>query len=127
MHNICFDKAIKIQNMKKEYLIGDRRKYGLMLMETVRLEEKLPYREIYRVKWTSLTNYEGLNIQVFPMVRTDGEFAGFTPITKVEYNEIITTLRNVSDELKPLLEVKKRIDKKICETHQVVWDKFENG
>ena len=61
------------------------------------------------------------------MARTDGEFACFTPITKVEYNEIITTLRNVSDELKPLLEVKKRIDKKICETHQMVWDKFENG
>lgn len=110
--------------MKKEYFIGNRRKYGITIMETIRLEERLPGREIYKVKWTTLTNYDGLNIQAFPMVRTDGEFYDFTPITKAEYNEILTVLRSVSEELKPLLEVKKQIDNKLCETHRMVWMKF---
>lgn len=93
-------------------------------METIRLEERLPGREIYKVKWTKLTNYEGLSVQVFPMVRTDGEFYDFTPITKSEYNEILSILRSVSEELQPLLEVKKQIDNKICETHRMIWMKF---
>lgn len=110
--------------MKKEFFIGDRRKYGITLMETIRFEERLPGREIYKVKWTKLTNYDGLSVQVFPMVRTDGEFYDFTPITKAEYKEIQTILRSVSEELQPLLDVKKQIDNKICETHRMVWMKF---
>lgn len=47
--------------MKKEYFIGDKRKYGVTLMETIKFEEKLPHREIYKVKWISLTNYDGIN------------------------------------------------------------------
>lgn len=107
--------------MKKEFFIGDRRKYGVTLMETVKLEERLPYREIFKVKWTNLTNYEGLKTQVFSMVRTDGEFYDFTPITKAEYNEMLGTIKQVSEELQPLLVVKRQIDEKICNAHKEVW------
>lgn len=116
--------------MRKEYFIGDRRKYGVTLMETVRLEERLPHRDIYEVKWTSLTEYKGINTQVFPMVRTDGEFYDFTPITKVEYNEMLAIIKHVSEELQPLLVVKRQIDAKICNAHKEVWkiaNKNDNG
>lgn len=108
--------------MKKEYFIGDRRKYGVTLMETVKLEERLPYRDIYKVKWTSLSDYESINIQTFPMVRTDGEFYDFSPITKAEYNEMIAIIKQVSEELKPLLIVKRQIDEKICNAHKKIWE-----
>lgn len=111
--------------MKKEYFIGDRHKCGLTLMETLCLEEQISSREIYKVKWTSLTKYDGLKIQIFPMVRTDGEFYDFTPVTKAEYNGIIATLQAVSEELKPLLDVKRKIDQRISETHNTVWGKLE--
>ena len=108
--------------MKKEYFIGDKRKYGVTLMETVRLDEKLPHRDIYTVKWTTLTHYKGLNKQIFPMVRTDGEFYDFTPIKKTEYDQIMAMLKQTSEELQPLLIVKRQIDEKICATEMNVWD-----
>lgn len=107
--------------MKKEYFIGDRHKYGVTLMETVRLEERLPGREIYKVKWTNLTNYEGLKTQVFSMVRTDGEFYDFTPISKAEYDKMLAIIKQASEELQPLLVVKRQIDEKICNAHKEVW------
>lgn len=107
--------------MKKEYFIGDRRKYGVTLMETVKLEERLPGREIYKVKWTNLTNYEGLKTQVFSMVRTDGEFYDFTPISKLEYDKLLAVIKQVSVELQPLLVVKRQIDEKIYNAHKEVW------
>ena len=107
--------------MKKEYFIGDRRKYGVTLMETIRLEERLPGRDIYKVKWTSLTDYKGINTQVFPMVRTDGEFYDFSPITKAEHNAMLAIIKHVSEELQPLLVVKRQIDAKIFNAHKEVW------
>lgn len=107
--------------MKKEYFIGDRRKYGVTLMETVRLEERLPGREIYKVKWTSLTDYKGINTQVFPMVRTDGEFYDFMPLQKPEYDKMLAMIKQVSEELQPLLVVKRQIDEKIFNAHKEVW------
>lgn len=107
--------------MRKEYFIGDRRKYGVTLMETIKLEERLPGREIYEVKWTSLTDYKGINTQVFPMVRTDGEFYDFSPITKVEYDAMLAIIKHVSEELQPLLVVKRQIDAKIYNAHKEVW------
>lgn len=107
--------------MKKEYFIGDRRKYGVTLMETVKMEERLPGREIYKVKWTRLTDYKGINTQVFPMVRTDGEFYDFTPISKSEYDKMLAIIKQVSEELQPLFAVKRQIDEKICNAHKEAW------
>lgn len=107
--------------MKKEYFIGDRRKYGVTLMETIKLEKRLPGREIYKVKWINLTHYEGINTQVFPMVRTDGEFYDFTPISKSEYDKMLAIIKQVSEELQPLLVIKRQIDEKICNAHKEVW------
>ena len=107
--------------MKKEYFIGDRRKYGVTLMETVKLEERLPGREIFEVKWTRLTDYKGIYTQVFPMVRSDGEFYDFTPISKSEYDEMLAITKQVSEEIQPLLVVKRQIDAKICTAHKEIW------
>lgn len=107
--------------MRKEYFIGERLKYGVTLMETVRLEEKIPDREIYKVRWTTLTNYKGINVQTFPMVRINGEFSAFTGITKSQYNAMLAIIRNVSEELQPLLDVKRQIDEKICKAHDDIW------
>ena len=115
--------------MKKEYFIGDRRKYGVTLMETVKLEERLPGREIFEVKWTRLTDYKGINTQVFPMVRTNGEFYDFTPISKSEYDKMLAIIKQVSEEIQPLLVVKRQIDAKICTAHKEIWkiaDKNDN-
>ena len=111
--------------MKKEYFIGDKRKYGVTLMETIKFEEKLPHREIYKEKWISLTNYDGINKQVFPMVRTEGEFCDFTPISKSEYESILTTIKAVCEELKPLLKVKRQIDQIIRTTERTVWNSLD--
>lgn len=108
--------------MKKEYFIGDRRKYGVTLMETVKLEERLPGREIFEVKWTGLTDYKGIYTQVFPMVRTDGEFYDFTPISKSEYDEMLAIIKQISEEIQPLLVVKRQIDAKICTAHKEIWE-----
>lgn len=108
--------------MKKEYFIGDKRKYGVTLMETVRLDERLPHKDIYTVKWTTLTHYKGLYIQTFPMVRMDGEFYDFTPIKKTEYDQIMAMLKQTSEDLQPLLVVKREIDGKICVAEKNVWD-----
>ena len=111
--------------MEKEYFIGDRRKYGITLMETIKLEDKLPHREIYTVKWISLTNYDGINKQVFSMVRTEGEFYDFNPISKSEYESILTTIKTVCKELKPLLTVKRQIDQIIRTTEITVWNSLD--
>ena len=108
--------------MEKEYFIGDRRKYGITLMETIKLEDKLPHREIYKVKWISLTNYDGINTQVFPMIRTEGEFYDFNPISKSEYDSVLTTIKTVCEELKPLLKVKRQIDQIIRTAEITVWN-----
>lgn len=108
--------------MRKEYFIGDRHKYGVTLMETVKLEEKIPDREIYKVKWVTLTNYKGINVQTFPMVRTQGEFSSFTKITKSQYYSMLAIIQNVSEELQPLLDVKRQIDEKICKAHEDIWE-----
>lgn len=108
--------------MKKQFFIGDRRKYGVTLMETIKLEERLPGREIYKVKWTSLTNYDGINTQTFPMVKTDGEFYDFSPIARVEYIEMLAIIKQVSEELQLLLVVKRQIDAKVCSAHKDVWN-----
>ena len=55
--------------MKKGYFIGDRRKYGVTLMETVKLEERLPGREIFEVKWTGLTDYKGIYTMLLPFFK----------------------------------------------------------
>ena len=115
--------------MKKEYFIGDKRKYGVTLMETVKLEERLPGREIFEVKWTGLTDYKGIYTQVFPMVRTDGEFYDFTPISKSEYDKMLAIIKQVSEEIQSLLVVKRQIDAKICTAHKEIWkiaDKTDN-
>lgn len=108
--------------MKKEYFIGDKRKYGVTLMETVRLDERLPHKDIYTVKWATLMHYKRLNKQTFLMVRMDGEFYDFTPIKKTEYDQIMAMLKQTSEELQPLLVIKRQIDGKICVAEKNVWD-----
>lgn len=77
-----------------------------------------------RFPWLCLHDYwiNHDDKQTFPMVRMDGEFYDFTPIKKTEYDQIMAMLNQTSEELQPLLVVKREIDGKICVAEKNVWD-----